>query len=85
MGCNNRLVGQLMRLAAWVKPASRWRSLRPQSGEASDKRLIKGGQGDAPAVVADGLGAGGGVWSIAVDPGVPLGPGFLNMLSAFPT
>jgi hypothetical protein len=28
-------------------------------------------------VVAEGLAAGGGVWSIAVDPGVPLGPGLL--------
>jgi hypothetical protein len=30
-----------------------------------------------PVVLPEGLSAGGGVWSIAVEPGVPLGPGLL--------
>ena len=42
------------------------------------------GQRAASVVVPDeGLAAGGGVWSSAVDPGVPLGPGLLATCSVF--
>src|SRR3982074_1854972 len=42
------------------------------------------GQRAAPVVVPDeGLAAGGGGWSSAVDPGVPLGPGLLATCSVF--
>jgi hypothetical protein len=46
--------------------------------------LIKGGQRAAPVVVVpEGPAAGGGVWSSAVDPGVPLGPGLGGTRSVF--
>jgi hypothetical protein len=58
------------------------RSLRPRR-EASDKWLIKCGQRAAPVVVSEGLAAGAGVWFSVVDPGVPLGPGFLATCLVF--
>jgi hypothetical protein len=46
--------------------------------------LIKGGQRAAPVVVVpEGPAAGGGVWSSAVDPGIPLGPGLLGTRVVF--
>jgi hypothetical protein len=36
-----------------------------------------------PVVVPEGPAAGGGVWSTAVDPGVPLGPGLLATCLVF--
>jgi len=42
-----------------------------------------GPQRAAPVVVPEGPSAGGGVFSIAVDPGVPLGPGLLATCLVF--
>jgi hypothetical protein len=42
-----------------------------------------GGQRAAPVVVPEGPAAGSGVWSSAVDPGVPLGPGLLATCVVF--
>jgi hypothetical protein len=51
---------------------------------AQVSQLIKRGQRVAPVVVVpEGPAAGGGVWSSAVDPGVPLGPGLGGTRSVF--
>jgi hypothetical protein len=65
--CRSRESGSRMRL-------TRERRYNPgqQSGARKRRR-----QRPAPVVVSEGPAAGGGVWSTAVDPGVPLGPGLL--------